>query len=78
MKDMLKSYVLQFKGSWELHLLLAKFTYNNNYHLSIDKAPFKALYEKQYKTPLCGDEVGEKKMMGSEYVQMSIDKIKII
>jgi len=35
---------MDFKGSWEDYLHLAEFSYNNNYHASIQMAPFEALY----------------------------------
>lgn len=78
LEDMLKSYVLQFNRSWDSLLPLAKFTYNNNYHSSIGMTLFEVLYGMQCRTPLCQDEIGERRMIGSEYVQMTINKIKII
>ncbi|XP_062021012.1 uncharacterized protein LOC133737489 [Rosa rugosa] len=32
LEDMLRACVLDFKGSWEDHLPLIEFSYNNNYH----------------------------------------------
>src|SRR5262249_50816532 len=32
LEDMLRSCIIEFKGSWETHLLLVEFTYNNSYH----------------------------------------------
>ncbi|GJT34083.1 putative reverse transcriptase domain-containing protein [Tanacetum coccineum] len=43
-EDMLRAYVIDFGGSWDVHLPLAEFSYNNSYHTSIRCAPFKALY----------------------------------
>lgn len=37
--DILRSCVLQFKRNWKTHLPLVEFTYNN-YHSSIDMAPY--------------------------------------
>ena len=36
--------MIDFKGSWEDHLHLAEFSYNNSYQASIKMAPFEALY----------------------------------
>ncbi|GJU69079.1 putative reverse transcriptase domain-containing protein [Tanacetum coccineum] len=36
--------VIDFGGSWDVHLPLAEFSYNNSYHSSIRCAPFEALY----------------------------------
>nr|GEY37809.1 putative reverse transcriptase domain-containing protein [Tanacetum cinerariifolium] len=35
LEDMLTAYVIDFGGSWDVHLPLAKFSYNNSYHSSI-------------------------------------------
>nr|GEY52210.1 putative reverse transcriptase domain-containing protein [Tanacetum cinerariifolium] len=43
-KDMLRAYVLDFGGSWDVHLPLVEFSYNNSYHSSVRCAPFEALY----------------------------------
>nr|GEV63457.1 retrotransposon protein, putative, Ty3-gypsy subclass [Tanacetum cinerariifolium] len=44
LEDMLRACVIDFGGSWNIHLPLAEFSYNNSYHSSIRCAPFKALY----------------------------------
>ncbi|PHT27962.1 hypothetical protein CQW23_32429 [Capsicum baccatum] len=44
LKDMLRSCVIDFKGSWIDHLSLVEFAYNNIYHTSIKMAPFETLY----------------------------------
>ncbi|GJZ41533.1 putative reverse transcriptase domain-containing protein [Tanacetum coccineum] len=44
LEDMLKACVLDFEGSWNVHLPLVEFSYNNSYHSSIRCAPFEALY----------------------------------
>ena len=46
-----------------------KFAYYNSYQASIEMAPYKALYGKKYRTPICWDEVGEQKLFGPELVQ---------
>ena len=44
LEDMLRACVMDFGGSWDLHLPLAEFSYNNSYHASIKAAPFEYLY----------------------------------
>ncbi|GKC36522.1 reverse transcriptase domain-containing protein [Tanacetum coccineum] len=44
LEDMLRVCILDFKGSWDVHLLLVEFSYNNSYHSSVRCAPFEALY----------------------------------
>jgi len=41
-------------------------------------APYEALYGKQCRTPLCWDEVGERRLTAPDLVQITTDKIKII
>ncbi|XP_022872030.1 uncharacterized protein LOC111391110 [Olea europaea var. sylvestris] len=55
-----------------------EFAYNNSYHSSIEMAPFEALYDRKCRTLVCWDEVGERKLLGPEYVQITAEKVKII
>ncbi|PRQ43373.1 putative nucleotidyltransferase, Ribonuclease H [Rosa chinensis] len=75
---MLRACSLQFKGSWDKHLALMEFAYNNSYHSSIGMAPYEALYGKQCRTPLCWDEVGERQLIGPEIIEITTDKVKVI
>ena len=78
LEDMLRACVMEFRGSWDTHLPLMKFAYNNSYQASIGMAPYEALYGRKFRTPVCWDEVGERKLVGPEMVQMTCDKIKVI
>jgi hypothetical protein len=53
LEDMLCACVLSWKGSWEDHLALAEFSYNNSYQASIKMAPYEALYGRRCISPLC-------------------------
>ncbi|GJU30372.1 putative reverse transcriptase domain-containing protein [Tanacetum coccineum] len=44
LEDMLRACVMDFDGSWDTHLPLIEFSYNNSYHTSVKCAPFEALY----------------------------------
>ncbi|GJZ12258.1 putative reverse transcriptase domain-containing protein [Tanacetum coccineum] len=44
LEDMLRACMIDFGKSWDKHLPLMEFTYNNSYHTSIKEAPFEALY----------------------------------
>nr|XP_048321730.1 uncharacterized protein LOC107406968 [Ziziphus jujuba var. spinosa] len=44
LEDMLRACVMDFTGSWDKHLPLVEFAYNNSYHTSIKMAPYEALY----------------------------------
>ena len=39
-EDMLSACVIDFKGSWDDHLPLIEFAYNNSYHSSIQMTPY--------------------------------------
>ena len=41
-------------------------------------APYEALYGRKCQTPICWDEVGERKLVGPKIVQVTCDKIKVI
>ena len=70
--------LIEFKGSWDKHLSLMEFAYNNSYQSSIGMAPFEALYGWKCRTPVCWDEVGERRLIGPELVQITLDKIQIV
>ncbi|GKB25735.1 putative reverse transcriptase domain-containing protein [Tanacetum coccineum] len=40
LEDMLRACVLDLGGSWDVHLPLVEFSYNNSYHASVRCAPF--------------------------------------
>ncbi|GJY49005.1 putative reverse transcriptase domain-containing protein [Tanacetum coccineum] len=78
LEDMLRACVLDFRGSWDVHLLLVEFSYNNSYHSSMRCAPFEALYGKKCCSPTLWAEVGEGKLIGPELVQETTKKISQI
>nr|GEW66870.1 putative reverse transcriptase domain-containing protein [Tanacetum cinerariifolium] len=47
LEDMLRACVIDFGNSWDRHLTLVEFSYNNSYHTSIKAAPFEALYRRK-------------------------------
>ncbi|KAJ9544983.1 LOW QUALITY PROTEIN: hypothetical protein OSB04_024690 [Centaurea solstitialis] len=78
LEDMLRACILEFGGTWDIHLPLVEFSYNNSYHSSIKMAPFEALYGRKCRTPLCWQETGEKILAGPELIQITHDKIRVI
>jgi len=53
-----------------------EFTYNNNYQASIEMTPYEALYGQKCRTLVCWFEVGEKRLMGLELIQITSEKIE--
>lgn len=43
LEDMLQACVIDFEGSWDKHLPLVEFAYNNSYQSTIQMAPYEAL-----------------------------------
>ncbi|GKA79206.1 putative reverse transcriptase domain-containing protein [Tanacetum coccineum] len=78
LEDMLRACVLDFRGSWDVHLPLVEFSYNNSYHSSVRCAPFKALYGRKCRSPITWAEVGEGQLIGPESVQETTEKISQI
>ncbi|GJW00778.1 putative reverse transcriptase domain-containing protein [Tanacetum coccineum] len=68
LEDMLRACVIDFGSSWDRHLPLVEFSYNNSYHASIKAAPFEALYGRKCRSPVCWSEVGDSQLTGPELV----------
>ncbi|KAI3744071.1 hypothetical protein L1987_57143 [Smallanthus sonchifolius] len=75
LEDMLRACVIDFGNTWESHLPLVEFSYNNSYHTSIKAAPFEALYGRKCRSPICWDEVGDSQLTGPELVLKTSEKI---
>ncbi|GKB12249.1 putative reverse transcriptase domain-containing protein [Tanacetum coccineum] len=69
---MLRAYVLDFRGSWDVHLLLVKFLYNNSYHASVRCALFEALYGRKCRSLIMWAKAGEAQLIRPELV-VSVD-----
>nr|GEV37253.1 hypothetical protein [Tanacetum cinerariifolium] len=78
LEDMLKACVLDFRESWEVHLPLVEFSYNNSYHSSVRCAPFEALYGGKCLSPIMWAEVEEGQLIGPELVRETTEKISQI
>jgi len=75
---MLRACVIDFKESWDEKLNLVEFAYNNSFQKSIGMAPYEALYGRSCRTPVYWNEVGERKLIGPELIQISTEAIEII
>jgi len=74
----LRACVFDEGVSWVECLPLIEFTYNNIFHFSIGMAPFETLYRLRCRTPLCWFESGEIALLGSDVVQATTEKVKMI
>ncbi|GJT60045.1 putative reverse transcriptase domain-containing protein [Tanacetum coccineum] len=78
LEDMLRACVIDFGGSWDVHLPLAEFSYNNSYHSSIRCAPFEALYGRKCRSPVLWAEIREGSVIGPELVLETTDKVVLV
>ncbi|XP_070039379.1 uncharacterized protein [Nicotiana tomentosiformis] len=78
LEDMLRACVLDFKGSWDDHLPLIEYAYNNSCYASIKMAPFEALYGRRCRSPIGWFEFGEAELIGPDLVHQAMKKVKII
>ena len=78
LEDMLRACVLDLKGSWEEHLPLVEFAYNNSYQVSIQMAPYEALYRRPCQSPICWTEVEERSITGPDLIRYTSKKVDLI
>ena len=78
LEDLLRASAMDFSDSWDEHLPLAEFAYNNSYQASLGMAPYEALYGRKCRSPLHWDEIGEKTLVGSDLVQQAVEKVLVI
>ena len=78
LEDMLRSCMIDCEGSWDRHIPLFEFVYNNSFQSSIGMAPYEALYGRKCKTPLCWTELSKKKVTGLDLIQETEEKEKVI
>jgi hypothetical protein len=75
---MLRACILDFGGSWEKHLPLAEFSYNNSYHSSIGMPPFEMLYGRKCRTPLCWEAESRAKVASTDIVRESLENVQVV
>ncbi|WJZ82022.1 hypothetical protein VitviT2T_001820 [Vitis vinifera] len=78
LEDLLRACALDLKGNWDDYLPLVEFAYNNSFQARIGMTPFEALYGRRCQSPVCWDDVGEKKLLGLELVQLIVEKVSLI
>ena len=78
LEDILQAWVLDHKGSWEEHLPLVEFAYNNSYQASIQMAPYEALYWRPCRSPICWTEIEESSIIGPDLIRDTSEKVSLI
>ena len=75
---MLWACFLDLKGSWEEHLPLVDFAYNNSYQASIQTAPYEALYGRPCRSSVFWKEVGERPSMRPDLDRDTSENVDLI
>ena len=75
LEDMLRACVIDFGGSWDYHLPLAEFSYNNSYHATIGMPPYEMLYGRRCRTPVCWGSIGQKQLGSLEVIEATTEKL---
>jgi hypothetical protein len=78
LEDMLRACAIDCGKTWDKHLSLAEFAYNNIYQSSLKMAPFEALYGRRCRTPLNWSQPGEREVFGPDLVTEAERKVKLI
>lgn len=78
LEDMLSACVLEVKNSWDKHVLLIGFAYNNSYHFSIYISPYEVHYDRNGRSLLCWYEACERRLNRSTIVEDTFEAIQII
>ncbi|KAK9055581.1 hypothetical protein SSX86_026665 [Deinandra increscens subsp. villosa] len=78
LEDMLRACAIDFGGSWDSHLPLVEFSYNNSYHASIGMPPYEMLYGRKCRTPVCWGGVGQRELASKDVVELTSGKIDMI
>ncbi|GJR96862.1 putative reverse transcriptase domain-containing protein [Tanacetum coccineum] len=73
LEDMLRACVNNFGSSWDRHLPLVEFSYNNSYHASIKATPYEALYGRKCRSLVCRSE----KCLAKGDVVVPMDEIQL-
>ena len=70
--------MIDLEGSWDRHIALVEFAYNNSFQSSIGMAPYEAVYGRKCRTQLCWAELSEKKVIGPDLIRETEEKVKMI
>ena len=70
--------MIEFERSWDEHLPLMEFAYNNKYHASIKMAPFEALYGRKCRSLIGWFKPEENKLISPNVVADVIQKVRLI
>ncbi|KAI3819470.1 hypothetical protein L1987_13308 [Smallanthus sonchifolius] len=71
---MLRACIIDFGNSWDSHLSLAEFSYNNSHNTTIGMPPYEMLYGRRCRTPVFWGEIGQKELGSLEVVRETSER----
>ena len=78
LEDMLRACVFDFEGSWDQHLSLIEFAYNNSYQSTIQMAPYEALYGRKCRSPVGWYKEGDHQLLDPDMIQDAVRKVGLV
>ncbi|CAN6447751.1 unnamed protein product [Victoria cruziana] len=78
LEAMLRACVLEWKGEWDKHIMLAEFAYNNSFYSNIRMTPFEALYGRPCRSPTNWTEIGDNKIEDPLVIQYYTEQVDMI
>jgi hypothetical protein len=78
LEDMLRACALQYGRSCDRSLPYAEFSYNNSYQESLKIAPFEMLYGHRCQTSLFWNEMGERKVFGTDILEEAEKQVRMV
>ena len=70
--------MIDYEGSWDRHIPLVEFVYNNSFQSSIGMTPYESLYGRKCRTPMCWTLLSEKKVISPDLIQETEENVKMI
>ena len=78
LEDMLRACILDFERSWDQHLSLVEFAYNNSYPSTIQMAPYEALYSRKCRSLIGLFEVSDHPLLGPYMILDVVRKVQLV
>ena len=70
--------MINYEGSWDRHIPLVEFVYNNSFQSSIGMTPYEAFYGRKCRTPWYWTELSEKKLIGPDLILETEENVKMV
>ena len=75
LEEFFRVCLFDFKGTWDDHLPLIEFPYNNSYVSNIEISPYEALYGHRCRSLVSPFEIGEEDLIGPDSLHYVMKKL---